>query len=264
MKQKQSQKVIVNINQAKAKRKRKAKKSAKKKTSIQPPFYSPMPQPVIRYYDNQLPQRNITFQPTQVKAPEIIRGLAPETEYAQPIRAERKPIKVPTPLPETEHVLLREEEPVSLGGEEAPSARDVIEEQPAEPPTEPPEEKPKRKRKEKREVAPEFEPTFTQPKFAPVLEPVAPPVDELQKERKQREPEPPWYKEVKKDFRRANDEEKQYDIEQVGLTEAEAGRRYDTRRRNYIQSSGQDTGRFSYATPPTPQLEASGGGFSFV
>ena len=137
MKQKQSQKVVVNINQAKAKRKRKAKKSAKKKTSIQPPFYSPMPQSTIRYYDNSIPQRQFTISPPQAEAPKILKNIIPETEQAIPIVAERKPIKVKTPEPESEHVLLREEPVIELGGGEAPSARDVIEE---ERPVEPPEE----------------------------------------------------------------------------------------------------------------------------
>jgi hypothetical protein len=274
MKQKQSQRVVVNINQAiKAKRKRRAKKAkARTQQPTQPPLFSPMPQSVIRYYDNTIPQRNITFNPPLVEQPKIL-GVA-ETEYAQPVRVERKPIKVPTPLPETEHVLLREEESVPLGGEEAPTARDVIEEQLAE---EQPIEKKKKKKKEAREVPEEFRPTFTQavepfpvpPKFAPVLEPVAQ-ENELEKgaeernPRKTREPEQPWYKAVKKDFKQANEEERQYDIDDLKLTPAEAKRRYDRRRTNYIQSLGQDIGGFSFATAPVPNVEASGGGFSFV
>lgn len=291
MKQKQSQRVVVNINQAfKAKRKRRAKK-AKARTQLptQPTVYIPMPQSVIRYYDNTIPQRSITFNPPVLEQPKILQGVQADTEYAQPVRAERKPIKVPTPLPETESVLLREEPVVGFGGDEAPSAREVIEEQPApeQPAEAPEEEKPKRKKKEKlapREVADEFKPTFTQQtstafplpplspaKFPPTLEPIRaeePEPDELQKDRgsKTRKPravDPPWYKEVKKDFAKANEEERQYDLRE-NLTESMAGRRYDKRRSNYIQSIGQDTAGFRYATPPVPKVEASGGGFSFV
>jgi len=278
MKQKQSQKVIVNINQAKAKRRKRAKKAKARTQLPTQPFYSPMPQPVIRYYDNQLPQRNITYQPAPVQAPKILSGLIPETEYAQPIRAERKPIKVPTPLAETEHVLLREEEPVSFGGEEAPSARDVIEEQGNAParlegeqpaPEQPAEEQlQKKKKKEKREIPAEFVPTFTLPFPLPPSEPPyyaqAEEPDELQKERKPRAVDPPWYKTVKAEFRRANEQQKQYDIDETKLTESEAKRAFDRRKKNYIASIGQNTSGFSYVTPPVPVIEASGGGFSFV
>lgn len=141
MKQKQIQRVVVNVNQpAKPKRRRRAKKSARKnaKAQTQAPVYIPMPQSVIRYYDNTIPQRNIEIKPSAVEQPKILKGLFPETEYVAPVQAERKPIAVPTPNPETEHVLLRQEAPVEeLVGEEAPSARDVVEDEP-QPPVEPP------------------------------------------------------------------------------------------------------------------------------
>jgi hypothetical protein len=265
MKQKQSQKVIVNINQAKAKRRKRAKKSAKKKsTPLQAPFYSPMPQPVIRYYDNTIPQRNITFNPPVVEQPKILQGVQAETEHAQPIRALRKPIKILSPLPETEHDLLRDLEPVTLGGEEAPSARDIIEEQPEAPVEEPIE---KQKKKEKRVIEPEYEPTFTQPKFTPIIEPQqAKEEDQLQKARKQREPEASWYKKVKADFKRANERQRRFDMSEDGggLDKKEADRLFERRRNNYIASMGQDTAGFSFTTPPTPNAELSGGGFSFV
>jgi hypothetical protein len=266
MKQKQSQKVIVNINQAKAKRRKRAKKSAKKKsTPLQAPFYSPMPQPVIRYYDNTIPQRNITFNPPVVEQPKILQGVQAETEHAQPIRALRKPIKILSPLPETEHDLLRDLEPVTLGGEEAPSARDIIEEQP-EAPVEAPVEAPieKQKKKEKRVIEPEYEPTFTQPKFAPIIEPQQAEEDQLQKARKQREPEASWYKKVKADFKRANEKQRRFDMSEEGggLDKKEADRLFERRRNNYIASLGADTTGFTYVTPPNAEL--SGGGFSFV
>ena len=88
-----------------------------------------MPQSTIRYYDNPLPQRQITITPPPAERPKILQGIQSETEYAQPVLSARKPIKVNTPQPETENVLLRDEEPVPLGGEEPPSAIDVIEEQ---------------------------------------------------------------------------------------------------------------------------------------
>ena len=150
MKQKQSQHVIVNVNQpAKPKRKRRAKKSTKNKKQLQQvsrsPIFIPMPQSVIRYYDNTIPQRNIEIKPPVVEIPKIIKGLNAETEYEAPAVVAREPIVVPTPNPETEHVLLAPQEVVQLGEEQAPSARDVIEEEqqqviqaPPEIPIEPP------------------------------------------------------------------------------------------------------------------------------
>jgi hypothetical protein len=144
MKQKQIQRVVVNVNQpAKPKRRRRAKKSAKKpKAQTQAPVFIPMPQSVIRYYDNTIPQRNIEIKPPLAETPKILKGLIPETEFEAPVIAERKPIAVPTPNPETEHVLLREEAPVEFAGEEAPSARVVVEEEPQAPVEPPPEERP--------------------------------------------------------------------------------------------------------------------------
>lgn len=145
MKQKQIQRVVVNVNQpAKPKRKRRAKKSAKKsKAQTQAPVFIPMPQSVIRYYDNTIPQRNIEIRPPSVEQPKILKGLIPETEYEAPVLAERKPLAVPTPNPETENVLLRQETPVEeLSGLEAQSARDVIEEGSPAPVEPPPEERP--------------------------------------------------------------------------------------------------------------------------
>lgn len=269
MRQKQSQRVVVNINQAiKGKRKKRPKKTkARTQLPTIPPFYSPMPQSVIRYYDNPIPQRNITFNPPLVEQPKIL-GVPAETEYAQPVRTERKPVKVSTPLPETEHVLLREEEPVLLGGEETPTARDVIEEQ-----STPEEKQKKKKKKETRELPEEFRPTFTQaiepfplpPKFAPVLQPVENELEkgaEERKPRKPREPEEQWFKAVKKEFNKANEDERLYEIDEIKLTPTEAKRRYDRRRTDYIQSIGQNVAGFSFATPPVPK-EASGE-FSFV
>jgi len=101
-----------------------------------------MPQSVIRYYDNTIPQRNVEIKPAPVaKAdiPKILQGVSAETEYVAPEVVARKPIAVSTPEPETENVLLREEEPVEIGGEEAPSARDVVEDERQFTPIEPPE-----------------------------------------------------------------------------------------------------------------------------
>jgi hypothetical protein len=129
MKQKQKQSVVVNINQPAKPRRR---KRAKKKQPTHAPAYIPMPQSVIRYYDNTIPPRNVEIKPAPVaKAdiPKILQGVNAETEYVAPKVVARKPIAVPTPEPETENVLLREEAPVEIGGEEAPSARDVIEDE---------------------------------------------------------------------------------------------------------------------------------------
>jgi hypothetical protein len=145
MKQKQKQSVVVNINQpAKPRRRKRAKKSAKKKPQLQAPApaYIPMPQSVIRYYDNTIPPRNVEIKPAPVaKAdiPKILQGVSAETEYVAPEVVARKPIAVSTPEPETENVLLREEAPVEIGGEEAPSARDVVEDERLFTPIEPPE-----------------------------------------------------------------------------------------------------------------------------
>jgi len=145
-KQKQIQRVVVNVNQpAKPKRRRRAKKSARKnpKAQTQAPVYIPMPQSVIRYYDNTIPQRNIEIKPPAVETPKILKGLLPETENEAPVLAERKPIAVPTPNTDDEHVLLRQEAPVEeLIGEEAPSARVIVEEEPQAPVEPPPEERP--------------------------------------------------------------------------------------------------------------------------
>jgi hypothetical protein len=289
MKQKQSQRVVVNINTPKPKRKKRAKKSAKKKIQpIQPPIYSPMPQSTIRYYDNPIPQRNITFNPPVMEAPKIL-GVQPETEYEQPVSVARKQIKVKTPQPETEHVLLRYEEPVLFGGQDALSARDVIEEQgnvPArEQPAEEPQFLPERPKPEltiqflpeqKRKISPleatqelpppkEISPLeATQLTFTPAQQAEEPEEDQLQKVRKLREPEAEWYKKVKKEFERANKAQKEYDLQKLGLTEKEAKTAYKDRRRIYIDSIGTDTTGFSYVEPPKPNMEASGGGISFV
>lgn len=264
MKQKQSQRVVVNIHAPpKPKRKRRAKKTPKRQPARQPtrPQYMPMPQSTIRYYDNPLPQRQITITPPPAERPRILQGIQAETEYEQPVSVARKPIKVKTPQPETEHVLLREEEPVSLGGEEAPSARDVIEEQGNVPAREQPAEKPKRK------ISP-LEATqelpTTQLTFTPAQPAEEPQENDIEKPKKERTTEPEWYKKVKKDFERANKAQKEYDIRQLGLIESEAQTAYKQRRRNYIDSIGTDTSGFTYVEAPSPNIEASGGGFSFV
>jgi hypothetical protein len=119
MKQKQSQRVVVNIG---AVPKQKRKRRAPKKKAAKPPVYAPMPQPVMRYYDNPLPARQIEIRPPAIEAPKIIPKALPDTEHPAPLPlAPRVPLAVPANLADTEHLI------VPLGPAEPPT---LFEEEP--------------------------------------------------------------------------------------------------------------------------------------
>lgn len=133
MKQKQKQyvkqSVVVNIGKRVPLKEKKAKEPVKKKskkpkksryvniikpiTTLKP--YEPRIAPIVNTI-TPLPTNYVTVYPSPAPAPLVIRAL-PDTEHPPPLPiAPRTPVRVPTNLPDTEHALLRDEEPVSLGG----------------------------------------------------------------------------------------------------------------------------------------------------